>query len=195
MPKVIIVHYEEDLEAIEEFETMVKYFWDDSNFYTRSAIISTLEGLTDLTAVTDRLNKTQEDIGGLFQPYYGDDVAAKVTTLLKANITATIDLVTAAKNNRSLTDAIARWDTSAANIADALSSLDSVNWPAAAVLAAYASYQTQLIAEVTARSSRDWAADVAAFDLSRLVVEEIADTMADGIVCKFPEKFVKFDSY
>jgi hypothetical protein len=47
----------------------------------------------------------------------------------------------------------------------------------------------QTLAEATARLKGDWAADIAKYEEVHLHILEMADTLADGIVTQFPDRF------
>ena len=47
----------------------------------------------------------------------------------------------------------------------------------------------QTLAEATARLQGDWAADIAEYDRIHLHILDMADTLADGIVQQFPDRF------
>jgi hypothetical protein len=47
----------------------------------------------------------------------------------------------------------------------------------------------QTLAEATARLQADWEADIAEYDRIHLHILAMADTLADGIVEQFPERF------
>lgn len=190
MNKIIIVHYEEDINAIRVFESLVEKLWYQHVNYTRQAIISILGGLDDVNAVYDRLMKNQEDIGQLIIPYYGDDAAAALTLLLKEHINLASDIVKAIKDSKSTTELEAKWQANAEAIAKFLDSADSDNWPYDAVLGILKQHLTCTLKQAAARFSKDWAADMAAYEEGSSVIGDLAEAFYNGIVSKFPEMFV-----
>ena len=190
MNKVIIVHYEEDSEAVDAFEEAVEHLWCKTVDYTRNAIISILNGTEDIAAVVARLMKNAEDLGNAITPYYGEAAAAELTQLLKEHITITGDIVKAVKDVASTTELEAAWQANAEAIAVFLDSADSDNWPKLVVLGLLKKHLEHTRASVAARAAKDWPADFTAYEASKMNIEKIAYAMADGILNKFPEKFV-----
>src|SRR5262245_59977662 len=61
----------------------MRRLWDNHVIYTRNFIISALAGWPDVPAVTDRLLRNQDDIGGAIKPIYGDEAGTKLAALLR----------------------------------------------------------------------------------------------------------------
>ena len=190
MNKIIIVHYEEDPESIEAFEEDVEHLWCKTVDYTRNAIISILSGLDDIDAVTTRLMSLQEDIGNAISPYYGDEAATAVTTLLKQHVTTVVDIVRNIKNGIGTEELEAALQTNIDAIATFLDSADPDNWPKEVVLGLLKNHVECTLKEVRARFAKNWTADFAAYEECKANIEKLAYAMAGGIVEKFPELFV-----
>lgn len=190
MNKIIIVHYVEDPEAIEAFEKTVYRLWGQHISYTRQAIISILAGLEDIDAIVARLMQNQEDIGAVIAPYYGDAAAAELTRLLKEHIGIAVDIVKAIRDSKSTTELEAAWQTNAEAIAQFLDAADPANWPYDAVLGVLKDHLDCTIKQATARFAKDWTADFATSEQGAVVIMQLAEVMADGIVDSFPEAFV-----
>lgn len=193
MPKFIIVHYEEDPAAIQKFISDVRTLWHDHVTYTRSAIISIADGLDDINDVMDRLNANQDSIGQVLTSYYSEANALKLTNLLKDHIATIAETISYKKAKKDTTELETKAVENITAIADLLSSLDPINWPKDAVLAALTTHLKDTMAEIDSRINQHWAAEIAAFDKVIESSNAIADTMAEGIIDKFPEKFVKYD--
>lgn len=193
MPKFIIVHYEEDPEAIMKFLAQSRFLWNDHIDYTRDAIVSILEGLDDINAIAARLDKNQEEIGQLLAPYYGDASALRLTTLLKEHIAIATDIMRYKKADRNTDELEVKWDENAAAIAELLATLDPSNWPKTAIYAAFKAHLTHTLEAIDARIQKNYEAEIDIADLVRQSIVVIADAMSTGIVDKFPEKFVKYD--
>jgi hypothetical protein len=193
MPKFIIVHYEEDPAAIQKFISDVRTLWHDHATYTRNAIISIADGLDDINDVMDRLNANQDSIGQVLTSYYSEADALKLTNLLKDHIATVADIIAYKKADKNTTDLESKAVENITAIADLLSSLDPMNWPKDAVLAALTAHLRDTMAEINSRINKHWSAEIAAFDKVVESANAIADTIAQGIVDKFPEKFVKYD--
>jgi len=190
MNKVIIIHYEEDPEAISKFKILSQRLWSEHNSYTRNGIISALAGLPDLGDVMNRLMRNQEDIGQFIAPYYGAEAATSLTNLLKEHINIAANIVVAASQNKSTADLEATWQANAVSIADLLASLDPVYWSKNIVLPVLQQHLACTLKEIVSRSKKDWLTDIAAYDDCSAVVAVLAEVIAYGIVYNFPEEFI-----
>lgn len=193
MPKFIIVHYEEDPEAILKFASLTRQLWSDHVDYTRNAIISVLGSLNDINAVADRLDKTSTDLGELIATYYGDAAGVAFTTALNEHVAIITDIIRYKKALRDTTELETNLDNNAVAIADFMASLDPSNWDKTTVLECLRTHIKYTMDEINARAEGDWVNDIAAYDMVRCSIKTMADTMSAGILDKFPEKFVKYD--
>ena len=195
MPRIFIVHYEEDPEAIVNFRIECICKWGDHINYTRDAIISIIAGLDDINVVADRLLTNQVEIGNLIEPYYGKESAGILTDLLKLHIGIGADIVRYIKAGRTYSELRMKWDANAADIANCLFSLDPDNWSTETTLSHFKNHMDLTLAEATARYAMDWMGDIAAYDAVNKLMYKMAEYFSAGIISKFPEKFVKYDQY
>lgn len=191
MNKIIIIEYEESPEAIRQFKENVYRLWADHIAYTRNAIISTIAGLDDLGAVSDRLMLNQEQIGQLIAPYYGDDAATALTNLLKEHIDIASKIVVSARDSKPTDLLEAQWQENAIRIAEFLDSADPDNWPKADVLNILQKHLQCTLDEIKARINKDWATDFKSYDQCAEEIMDLAKAMVLGILDKFPEAFIK----
>lgn len=192
MPKIIVVHYEEDPAAIAAFKNNVTHIWSDSVNYTKDAIVSAFESGADLPAITARLTKNQEDIANVLVPYYGQTVALQLAAILKAHEGIVTRAINAAKAGTDLTALQPEWHNSNQDIANFLNGLDPVNWSAIATLVGIDSVMIHTLAEINAKVTKNPTAFIQEFDANRNVTNQIADYYANGIVTKFPDHFVLY---
>jgi len=190
MNKIIIVHYEEDPAAVEAFEEAVEHLWCKTVDYTRNAIISILGGLDDIDAVAAKLMSLQEDIGNAVKPYYGNEAADAVTTLLKQYVTILVDIIKNIKDGKSTEQLETSLQTNVDAIATFLDSADPDNWPKDVVLGLLKKHIECTLKIARARFTKDWPADFVAYEECKANIEQLAYAMACGIVYKFPEMFV-----
>ena len=195
MPNVIVVHYEEDPESIIQFRLDSIYNWNDHINFTRDAIISMLAGLNDINAITDRLTQNQADIGNMLVPYYGDNTASGFTDLLNTHISIASNIIQAISTGKDITDLTTNWQSNAKDISSYLEMLDSDNWPATNTVDLLNTHMQCTIDEINARASKDWVGDIQAYDKVHKSIVDLAEYFSGGIITKFPEKFVKYDSY
>lgn len=168
----------------------MRKLWSDHVFWTRLYIISAVNGSPDTQAVATRLLKNQEDIGNAIVPYYGAAAGQKLTDLLRQHILIAVDLVAAAKANdqAKLADADRRWHDNAADLATFLSGANP-NWPRQAVLDMLNNHLALTTKEAVDRLHGDYGDDVTNFDNIYNQAMMMADTLSNGIVSQFPQRF------
>jgi hypothetical protein len=164
--------------------------WADHVIWTRLYIIAATSDQPDADAAATRLLKNQEEIGQAIVPYYGQAAGTKLTELLKDHILIAVDVVKAAKANdqAALKAADQRWHTNAADIATFLSGANP-NWARGAVLSMLNEHLSLTTQEAVARLKKNWSDDVATFDKIYDQAMMMADTLTDGIVKQFPDRF------
>ena len=143
---------------------------------------------TDAAAV--RLLKNQEDIGNAIEPYYGSDAAAGLTKLLKEHILIAVNLIENAKSGDDAAFAAndKKWDDNIHEIARFLAGANPA-WPEADVYDLLNQHLQLTKGEVVARLTKNWAADVKASDDLLAEAMVIADTLYEGLVAQFPDRF------
>ena len=168
----------------------MRKLWDDHASYTRSYVISALAGLPDTDAVAQRLLKNQDDIGAAVAKFYGASAGQQLTTLLKSHISIAVDLIKAAKAGDKTAQKAAddKWQQNAVDIADFLSKANP-NWPRATLVDMMNKHLATTTDEVVARLTKNWAADVRAFDAVYDHILMMSDALSDGIIKQFPAKF------
>src|SRR5574341_2315334 len=175
------------------FQQAVRKLWEDHITWTRLYIISAAAGLPDSDAAAGRLLQNQVDIGNAIKPFYGDPAGEQLTSLLKEHITTAVDLLNAAKSgdNTKLEDAKKRWYDNADQIATFLNQANPDNWPLSDLQSMMKSHLDLTLEEATARLNGDWAGDAAAYDKVHNEILEMADSLAQGIIKQFPDKFAE----
>lgn len=168
----------------------LRKLWSDHVIWTRQYIVAAVAETPDAEAAAGRLLGNQDDIGQAVVPYYGPDAGKALTELLKSHIMIAVDLVAAAKSGDDAVFAQhdKRWSDNAGDIARFLAGANP-HWPEADVLDLLNLHLKLTKDEVVARLTSDWAADVKAFDDIFTEAMVIADTLHDGLVAQFPERF------
>jgi hypothetical protein len=168
----------------------MRKLWEDHITWTRLFIVSALADLPDKAAATDRLLQNQVDIGNAIKPFYGDAAGDKLAALLKDHILIAADVVMAAKagDKAKLDASKTRWTANADDIAAFLSGANPKNWPAADMKSMMRDHLQQTTSELEARLSKDWRADVAAYEKVHGQILKMADMLSDGIARQFPDK-------
>lgn len=177
--------------SAEPVRLALRKLWSDHVIWTREYIVAAVAGTPDADSAAGRLLKNQEDIGAAVAGFYGQAGGDKLTQLLKEHIMIAVDLVAAAKSgdNAAFAAHDARWSDNIGDIAKFLASANP-NWPEKDVLDLLALHLKLTKDEAVARITGDWAADVKAFDDIFTEIMVVADTLHDGIVAQFPDRFV-----
>jgi hypothetical protein len=170
----------------------MRKLWSDHVIWTRDYIVAAAADAPDQSAAAGRLMKNQEDIGGAIAGIYGKPAGDALTALLKEHITIAVDLIKHAKAGDKTAQAAAdaKWQKNGVDIADFLSKANP-NWPRATLVEMMKTHLSTTTAEVVARLTKNWAADVRAFDDVYNHILMMSDALADGIVKQFPNKFAK----
>jgi hypothetical protein len=165
--------------------------WEDHIVYTRNFIISFAGNLPDQDAVSARLLQNQVDVGNAIKPFYGDAAGSQLTSLLKEHILGAVEVLKAAKGgDKAATDAaVLKWPANADQIATFLSNANPKNWPAATMKSEMRKHLDLTLKEATDRLGGNYAADIKAYDEVHHHILGLADTLTDGIVKQFPDKF------
>jgi hypothetical protein len=168
----------------------MRKLWTDHVVWTRDYIVAAVADQPGAQAAAGRLMKNQEDIGAAVAGYYGKRAGDQLTSLLKDHIAIAVDIIKFAKagDKASQQQADAKWHRNAEAIADFLSKANP-NWPRATLVEMMNTHLSTTTDEVVARLTKNWDADVKAFDKVYDHILTMADALADGIVKQFPAKF------
>jgi len=147
-------------------------------------------GSPDAEAAAGRLLKNQEDIGNAIVPVYGEGAGKKLTDLLKQHILIAVDLVGAAKigDQKKFEESDKKWTANADDIAAFLSAANPF-WPEKDVADLLYLHLKLTKDEAVARLTKNWAQDVKTFDEILTEAMVIADTLVEGVIKQFPNKF------
>ncbi|MGG3640572.1 glycosyltransferase [Bacillus gobiensis] len=168
----------------------LRKLWTDHVIWTRNYIVSATEGLEDQQKVLERLLKNLEDLGNAIKPYYGEQAGIKLTELLREHILIAGKIVDAAKSGdeASVKKFNTEWYKNADDIAQFLSSANP-NWPKKALQKLLYMHLKLVADDLSARLNKDWDADIKAFDEGFDHIIKMADTLTEGIIKQFPNKF------
>jgi len=168
----------------------MRKLWSDHVIWTRDYIVAAVDGRPDAQAAATRLMKNQDDLGAAVGSIYGKAAGDQLTTLLKEHISIAVDIIKFAKagDKTSQQQADAKWHRNGEAIADFLSKANP-NWPRATLVNMMNMHLATTTDEVVARLTKNWDADVRAFDKVYAHILAMSDALADGIVKQFPEKF------
>lgn len=173
-----------------DLNNAMRMLWEEHITWTRMYIVSAVADSPDTGKAAERLLKNQEDIGNAIKPFYGNEAGDKLTALLKEHILTAAEIIKEAKAGNSTAAAEKKWFSNADEIAAFLSKANP-NWPEKVVKDMLYSHLTLTKEEAVARLTKDYTADIAAFDKIHKQALEMADALSGGIVKQFPEKFKK----
>jgi hypothetical protein len=168
----------------------MRKLWTDHTVWTRDYIIAAVGDQPDATAAANRLMKNQEDIGAAIASYYGKPAGDKLTALLKEHIGIAVDVIKFAKagDKASQQQADTKWKKNGEDIADFLAKANP-NWPRATLADMMSKHLATTTDEVVARLTKNWDADVRAYDAVYNHILMMSDALSDGIIKQFPAKF------
>ena len=168
----------------------LRKLWSDHVIWTREYIVAAVAGTPDADAAAGRLLRNQDDIGAAIVPYYGEAAGQALTSLLRQHILIAVDLVAAAKagDNAAFAKHDQRWTDNAREIARFLAGANP-NWPEQDVTDLLSLHLKLTKDEAVARLTKDYDADVKAFDDIFTEIMVLADALHDGLVAQFPDKF------
>lgn len=170
----------------------MRALWEDHITYTRLAIVSFAGNLPDLQPTEQRLLRNQTDLGDAFKPFFGTKAGNDLTALLRTHILTAVDILAAAKagDTAKLTAAEKTWYANADRIADFLHALNPGPWPGAGLRAMMKNHLDLTLQEATDRLQGHYAQDIADFDEVHRQILGMADMLSDGIIRRFPERFL-----
>ena len=171
-----------------DLNNAMRMLWEEHITWTRMYIISAVADSPDTGKAAERLLRNQEDIGNAVKPFYGNEAGDKLTALLKEHILTAAEIIKEAKAGNSTAAAEKKWFSNADEIAAFLSKANQ-NWPEKALKDMLYSHLTLTKEEAVARLTKDYNADISAFDKVHKQALEMADALSVGIVKQFPEKF------
>ena len=176
--------------SMADLQMAERKLWMDHVAWTRSFLISDLASLEDRDDVLERLLKNQDDIGNSIKPYYGEEAGNQLASLLREHITTAGQVVDAAKSGskEDFEKYNKLWYENADKIADFLSSANP-NYSNKTLKDMLHKHLQLLTDAVVARLNKDWKADIKAYDEGEDHIIMLADTLSDGIIKQFPEKF------
>lgn len=174
----------------EDLTLQMRELWTEHVIWTRMFIMSVADNTTDKAVVTDRLLKNYDDLADAMKPYYGNDNGSKFGDLIEEHLLIAAGLVEAAKagNSTAAADAEKKWYENADEIAAFESSINP-NWNKTDLMTMWHDHLKFTKEEAVARLTKNYTADIAAFDQIEALANMMADSMTEGIVKQFPDKF------
>lgn len=163
-----------------------RLLWEQHVYWTRMLIISIAAGLPDLEATTKRLLRNAPDMGRLFGRFYGPDVCAEITRLIRDHLTIAAELVNAAKagDERATADAERRWYANGEEIVCYLVHINPC-WSAECLRAMWFEHLRLTKDEAVHRINGEYPRDIETFDRVEKEALMMANEFAAGISSQF----------
>lgn len=172
-----------------EFHDAMRQLWEDHIIWTREFIVSFAADGGDLSVVTDRLLRNQDDLGDAIKPFYGEAAGEQLSALLRAHILGAAALLDAAKNGGDVQAASDAWYANGDEIAAFLAAANPRSWPADEMKAMMKDHLDLTLSEGVNRLNGNFAADIDAYDQIHTQILHMADMLSDGIIAQFPASF------
>ena len=133
----------------------------------------------------------QADIGNAVKPYYGEDAGNKLTDLLKQHIQTAVGVLQAAKTGdpAQLNQAKAAFYANGNQIANFLTNANPQNWPRDAVQNMMKTHLDQVVQMGSDELTHHYPESVNDWNAYRDHFLAMADTLSNGIVKQFPNRF------
>lgn len=165
---------------------LIRELWNQHGVWTRSFIISAVDGLADVDIVTKRLLQNPGDFAAVLKNFYGEQNANKFKELLTAHLTIAADLVNTAKagDTQKYAELKKDWFRNADEIAFFLSSINPY-WNRNEWQKMLYKHLNLVEAEAVTRLNRQYDANVAIFDEISTQALSMADYMSSGIMKQF----------
>jgi hypothetical protein len=185
-------HHSSDSSAAATPRQDMRKLWTDHVIWTRNYIVAALGDQPDAQSAATRLMRNEEDIGAAVAIYYGKAAGVQLTALLKEHISIAVDIIKFARSGDKTAQqqADAKWRRNGEEIAEFLSKANP-NWPRATLVEMMNKHLSTTTEEVVARLTKNWEADVRAFDAAYAHILEMSDALSDGIIRQFPDKFAR----
>jgi hypothetical protein len=173
-----------------DLENNMRKLWTDHTVWTRLYIIESLDDSPAAGAAATRLLQNQVDIGNAIKPVYGDAAGTQLTTLLREHILIAVDIIDAekAKNTTAQVAAETEWTQNADEIAVFLAGANP-NWSEPVLKDLMHMHLSTTKDELVARYTKNYAADVQAWDANYNNILTISDALSEGMVKQFPAMF------
>lgn len=168
----------------------LRLLWEQHITWTRLAIISLVFNLPDVDLVTQRLLRNPSDFEEALVPFYGNQVAARFSALLRDHLVIAVDLVNAAKagDNNAAIEAERIWYNNAREIAALLSGINPY-WSRQEWEEMLFEHLALVKNEAVFMLTGDFQKGIDLYEDMERNAMRMADVMTDGIINQFPDRF------
>ena len=173
-----------------DLKLQMRKLWTDHTVWTRMYIIESLDNPDAAGPAATRLLQNQVDIGNAIKPIYGEAAGNQLTALLQQHILIAVNIINDVKARNATAQAAdeAAWTQNADQIAAFLAGANP-NWPPATLQDLMHAHLATTKAELVARYTKNYTADVEAYDAVYNHILMMSDALSDGIIAQYPDKF------
>lgn len=183
----ITTYIKENEQLISQYISQCEYLWDDHMFYTRNAIISIPNKLSDTDAVVSRLLANQEQLGTIISPYYHETDVSSLVDLLKEHIRLVGNI--ALNSSTDTTDYTSLLYQNGINITNLMYNMNPYYWARGTTWPLWESHLNYVTEQITTRQNSMWEDDLVACDFNHSIMMDFARVYARGTVYKCLEMF------
>ena len=161
----------------------MRKLWTDHAIFTRMFIVDLISDLPSMDYTIGRLEKSQEQTGNCFRPFFGDIAANNLTSLLKEHTTISVDLFRMIKAG-NITDTATLEEQLVINSENTSNLLCTMNqyYSIDDLIDIFRTYLILTKYQLIARIDGDYNADIMYFDMGLNHLLRISDYLADGII-------------
>jgi uncharacterized protein (TIGR01732 family) len=171
-------------------KSAMRLVWEQHVYWTRLTIISIAFNLPDVDFVTARLLRNATDMGNLIRPFYGNNIAAKFSNLIREHLVIAAELVKAAKagDQKAAKATERRWYANGAQISEFLSTINP-NISKNEFRKMFFEHLALTKSEAIFILQKEFKSSIAVFNKIEAEALQMADTITVAIVKQFPKKF------
>jgi hypothetical protein len=172
-----------------ELNAQMVDLWEQHVAWNRNVMLCIVDELPGTAEAIERLQQNKIEIGNFIKPFYGNAAGNKLTELLQAHVSISVEVMTFAKAGKQaeLQDANNRWYENADALASFLADLNSY-WATDKIQLIIKDQLRLTTTQAVCRINKDYPADIIAYDKAHADVLLMAEIFADGIAKQFPEK-------
>lgn len=189
----------ESIELSDPFETAqyenlkanMRTVWINNGVWTKDIIANVAADRKDNKTIINQLKSNQDDLGSLFQPYFGTEAGKKISSLLKQHVelTEAVILVSKTSDAAQKENTINQWYANGDEIAAYFTSINPESWEAGHTKAHLKEYLDTTLEEILATFNEGPNAGNKVYEKIEFQLKHFADMLTRGIAEEHPEKF------
>ncbi len=174
-----------------ELRLTLRDLWQNHIFWVRNVVLATkFKDKGAAKVAEEQAVQNAKDIANAVVPYYGKEAGDKLFNLLAGHYAAIKEYMNAdfAGNKKGMDAAKSKMLKNADEIAAFLSSANP-NWPKQALVSALYAHGGYHMSQINEIHANNFSAEAKTWASMKDQVNQIADTLAEGIVKQFPQRF------